>query len=357
VLQNLRLRRQRRRSSRRKPFYRTAETRSSRAILRVPKDWSSLGREVNLGCWGTTDAGRTWAQLRSSRRRPPSQAAMRSVSARLGKSLSPSSTQAEATANSRAQPPLRSGSTGELLRRVLKSGLRAASQTGSGGCGRDSARTGRVRIRGQMDVPDDWRPPRVKFTTEPLPMNKKDGNLASPGHRVVPMAKDRETSRRRGRLEYLVRQAGHAAGDLAGTGVDDHHGVHRGSRSRRVHRIPPHHGWGNQVGLSTHLRMTWANRRADRGHRRQGVVNAMLVNRRGSAVRNQRVEVGPPCAPGVRGSARRRRGMAVAVRKTARRTWTGIDGLARRWGLRIRSGCHGFFLLFLIFHRATPSTS
>ena len=205
-----------------------------------PKDWSSLGWRSTPGCSGNNPIPKTWAQLKRVASR---------ITVPGGKPICLSADWArlmpfvyQAGGNGQWEdattPPFRVAANYYVG--LLKSGLAATTlaRPARAGAARRSARRRRRLPSRATGCSRRWRPSRgVKFTTAPLPMVKKHGNLAFTVS--YSMAKDSKNKPAAWELlKYLVGQAGHAAVDLAWPRAADPHGRACGPRSRRVHQVP-----------------------------------------------------------------------------------------------------------------------
>jgi len=177
--------------------------------------------------------------------------------------LSPSVSHPEATVHSRSANHRSVPDRGELLLRVAQSALRRQpSRPGSRAVAGEAfvrSRTGRVRLLGQLDVPDDGDLPRGEFTTAPLPMTQH-GNLSVNTVSTRWRRTRRTSRRRRGAPEIPRRKQGNAA---VGSRLD-----WSLRPARDVHAVPPvaarssgypasvHGGWGTRGWVPPH-RMTW----------------------------------------------------------------------------------------------------
>jgi multiple sugar transport system substrate-binding protein len=134
---------------------------------------------------------------------------------------------------------------------LLKSGLAAQpSQTGSGWCGEAFGKErAAFAFEGNWMFPTMATFPGVQFTTAPLPMDTKRGNLAFTVS--YSMAKDSKNKPAAWTLlKYLVGKQGMqqwiSLGLALPTRTDVHAVAGRGAFTKYPSSV---HGWGNQVGF------------------------------------------------------------------------------------------------------------
>jgi multiple sugar transport system substrate-binding protein len=216
-----------------------------------PKDWSSLGMEINNKFLGSNPVPRTWAQLTALAKKinvPGGKPICLSADwARLmafvyqaggnGQWHSATSAQFRAAAN--------------YYVGLIKSGLAATpDKLGSSWCGEAFGKEKvAIAFEGNWMFPVMQTFPGVSFRTAPLPMQKRHGNLAF----VVSysMAKDSKNKPAAWTLlKYLVGKQGMQQWISLGLALPTRKDVHAVSGRGAFIRFPGSvHGWGNQVGF------------------------------------------------------------------------------------------------------------
>ena len=169
---------------------------------------------------------------------------------------------------------------------LLKSGLAAQpSQTGSGWCGEAFGKErAAFAFEGNWMFPTMATFPGVKFTTAPLPMLKKHGNLAF----TVSCSMARDSKNKPAAwelLKYLVGKQGMQQWISLGLALPTRTDVRASPVAARSSGTPPRCTAGEPGWVPPRLERC-GEQRADRGHRRQGVGERdARDDRRGSAVR------------------------------------------------------------------------
>jgi multiple sugar transport system substrate-binding protein len=220
-----------------------------------PKDWSSLGMEVNTRLLGNNPIPKTWAQLKR-------------VASRI--------TGGNGRWASATTPPFRVAANYYVG--LLKSGLAAQpSQTGSGWCGEAFGKErAAFAFEGNWMFPTMATFPGVKFATAPLPMLKKHGNLAF----TVSYSMARDSKNKPAAwelLKYLVGKQGMQQWVSLGLALPTRTDVHAVPGRGAFIRYPASvHGWGNQVGFR-HIWNDVANNELTAVIDGKESVNAMLV--------------------------------------------------------------------------------
>ena len=216
-----------------------------------PKDWSSLGMEVNTRLLGNNPIPKTWAQLKSVASK---------ITVPGGKPICLSADWARLMPfvyQAGGNGQFKSANTAPFRTAVnyyvglLKSGLAAQpSQTGSGWCGEAFGKErAAFAFEGNWMFPTMASFPGVQFTTAPLPMDKKRGNLAFTVS--YSMAKDSKNKPAAWELlKYLVGKQGMqqwvSLGLALPTRTDVHAVAGRGAFTKYPSSV---HGWGNQVAF------------------------------------------------------------------------------------------------------------
>ncbi|MGB8004633.1 MAG: extracellular solute-binding protein [Gaiellaceae bacterium] len=216
-----------------------------------PKDWSSLGMEVNTDLLGNNPIPKTWAQLKSVASK---------ITVPGGKPICLGADWARLMAfvyQAGGNGQFKSANSAPFRTAVnyyvglLKSGLAAQpSQTGSGWCGEAFGKArAAFAFEGNWMFPTMAGFPDVKFKTAPLPMNKKRGNLAFTVS--YSMAKDSKNKPAAWELlKYLVGKQGMqqwvSLGLALPTRTDVHAVAGRGAFTKYPASV---HGWGNQPGF------------------------------------------------------------------------------------------------------------
>jgi multiple sugar transport system substrate-binding protein len=220
-------------------------------IYGYPKDWSSLGMEVNTRLLGNNPIPKTWAQLKSvaSKMNVPG-----------GKPICLSADWARMMAfvyqaggngqfKSATSAPFRTAVNYYVG--LIKSGLAATpDKLGSSWCGEAFGKEkAAIAFEGNWMFPTMVSYPDVKFTTAPLPKDKKRGNLAF----VVSysMAKDSKNKPAAWTLlKYLVGKQGMQQWINLGLALPTRKDVHAVAGRGAFTKYPASvHGWGNQVGF------------------------------------------------------------------------------------------------------------
>jgi multiple sugar transport system substrate-binding protein len=216
-----------------------------------PKDWSSLGMEVNTQLLGNNPIPKTWAQLKSVASK---------ITVPGGKPICLSADWARLMAfvyQAGGNGQFASANTAPFRTAVnyyvglIKSGLAAQpSQTGSGWCGEAFGKErAAFAFEGNWMFPTMATFPGVKFTTAPLPMNKKRGNLAfTVSYSMATDSKNKPAAWEL--LKYLVGKQGMQQWVSLGLALPTRTDVHAVSGRGAFTRYPASvHGWGNQVGF------------------------------------------------------------------------------------------------------------
>ncbi len=216
-----------------------------------PKDWSSLGMEVNTKLLGNNPVPTTWAQLQSvaSKITVPGGApiCLSADWARLMAFVYQAGGNGQfASANS---APFRTAVNYYVG--LLKSGLAATpDKTGSSWCGEAFGKErAAFAFEGNWMFPTMATFPDVKFTTAPLPMGKTRGNLAFTVS--YSMAKDSKNKPAAWELlKYLVGRQGMQKWISLGLALPTRTDVHAVAGRGAFTKYPAFvHGWGNQVGF------------------------------------------------------------------------------------------------------------
>jgi multiple sugar transport system substrate-binding protein len=216
-----------------------------------PKDWSSLGMEVNTTLLGNQPIPKTWAQLKSVASK---------ITVPNGKPICLSADWARLMAF-----VYQAGGTGQFKDAntapfrtavnfyvgLLKSGLAATpDKLGASWCGEAfGKKRAAFAFEGNWMFPTMAGFPGVKFTTAPLPKGKKRGNLAFTVS--YSMAKDSKNKPAAwALLKYLVGRQGMQQWVSLGLALPTRKDVHpvkgRGAFTKYPSSV---HGWGNQVGF------------------------------------------------------------------------------------------------------------
>jgi multiple sugar transport system substrate-binding protein len=214
-----------------------------------PKDWSSLGMEVNTKLLGNNPVPKTWAQLKS-------------VAAKLnvpgGKPICLSADWARLMAfvyaaggngqfKSANTAPFRTAANYYVG--LIKSGLAATpDKLGSGWCGEAFGKErAAIAFEGNWMFPVMKDFPNVKFTTAPLPKGTTRGNLAFTNS--YSMAKDSKNKPAAWELlKYLVGRTGMKKWTSLGLALPTRTDVRPVSGRGAFVKYPRFtHGWGNQV--------------------------------------------------------------------------------------------------------------
>ena len=216
-----------------------------------PKDWSSLGMEVNTRLLGSNPIPKTWAQLKSVASK---------ITVPGGKPICLGADWARLMAfvyQAGGNGQFKSANTAPFRNAVnyyvglLKSGLAAQpSQTGSGWCGEAFGKErAAFAFEGNWMFPTMATFPGVQFTTAPLPMDKKRGNLAFTVS--YSMAKDSKNKPAAwALLKYLVGKQGMQQWISLGLALPTRTDVHAVAGRSAFTKYPSSvHGSGNQVGF------------------------------------------------------------------------------------------------------------
>ena len=220
-------------------------------IYGYPKDWSSLGMEINTRLLGNNPIPRTWAQLRSVAQK---------INVPGGKPICLSADWARLMAfvyQANGNGQFASATTTPFRNAVnfyvnlIKDGLAATpDKLGSGWCGEAFGKEkAAIVFEGNWMFPVMQGFPDVKFTTAPLPMNVRRGNLAFTVS--YSMAKDSKNKPAAWTLlKYLVSKQGQQAWINLGLALPTRKDVHAVAGRGAFTQFPGSvHGWGNQVGF------------------------------------------------------------------------------------------------------------
>jgi len=220
-------------------------------IYGFPKDWSSLGMEVNTTLLGNNPIPKTWAQLKSVASK---------INVPGGKPICLSADWARLMAF-----VYQAGGTGQFKDAntapfrtavnfyvgLIKSGLAATpDKLGSSWCGEAFGKQKvAFAFEGNWMFPTMAGFPGVKFTTAPMPKGKARGNLAFTVS--YSMAKDSKNKPAAWELlKYLVGRQGMqqwvSLGLALPTRTDVHAVAGRGAFTKYPASV---HGWGAQVGF------------------------------------------------------------------------------------------------------------
>ena len=216
-----------------------------------PKDWSSLGMEVNTTLLGNNPVPKTWTQLRNVASR---------INVPGGKPICLSADWARLMAF-----VYQAGGTGQwkdantapfraaanFYVGLLKSGLAALpSDLGSSWCGEAFGKQKvAFAFEGNWMFPTMATFPGVKFTTAPMPMGKRHGNLAFTVS--YSMAKDSKNKPAAWELlKYLVGRQGMQQWVSLGLALPTRKDVRAVPGRGAFLRYPSSvHGWGDQAGF------------------------------------------------------------------------------------------------------------
>jgi multiple sugar transport system substrate-binding protein len=242
-----------------------------------PKDWSSLGMEVNTKLLGNNPIPKTWAQLKSVASK---------ITVPGGKPICLSADWARLMAF-----VYQAGGTGQFKDAntapfrtavnfyvgLIKSGLAATpDKLGSGWCGEAFGKQrAAFAFEGNWMFPTMATFPGVQFTTAPMPKDKTRGNLAFTVS--YSMAKDSKNKPAAWQLlKYLVGKTGMqqwvSLGLALPTRTDVHAVAGRGAFTKYPSSV---HGWGDQVGFR-HLWNDVANNELTAVIEGKESVNSML---------------------------------------------------------------------------------
>jgi multiple sugar transport system substrate-binding protein len=216
-----------------------------------PKDWSSLGMEVNTKLLGNNPIPKTWTQLRNVASR---------INVPGGKPICLSADWARLMAfvyQAGGNGQWTSANTAPFRAAVnfyvglLKSGLAALpSDLGSSWCGEAFGKQKvAFAFEGNWMFPTMATFPGVQFTTAPLPMGKRHGNLAFTVSYA--MAKDSKNKPAAWELlKYLVGRQGMQQWVSLGLALPTRKDVHAVPGRGAFLRYPGSvHGWGAQPGF------------------------------------------------------------------------------------------------------------
>jgi multiple sugar transport system substrate-binding protein len=216
-----------------------------------PKDWSSLGMEVNTTLLGNNPVPKTWAQLKTVASK---------INVPGGKPICLSADWARLMAwvyQAGGNGQFKSANSAPFRTAVnyyvglLNSGLAATpDKLGSSWCGEAFGKQKvAFAFEGNWMFPTMAGFPGVKFTTAPLPMGKKRGNLAFTVS--YSMAKDSKNKPAAWELlKYLVGRQGMQQWVSLGLALPTRSDVHavkgRGAFTKYPGSV---HGWGAQAGF------------------------------------------------------------------------------------------------------------
>jgi multiple sugar transport system substrate-binding protein len=217
----------------------------------LPKDWSSLGMEVNTKLLGNNPVPKTWTQLRNVASR---------INVPGGKPICLSADWARLMAfvyQAGGSGQWKDANTAPFRAAVnfyvglLKSGLAALpSDLGSSWCGEAFGKQKvAFAFEGNWMFPTMASFPGVQFTTAPMPMGKQHGNLAFTVSYA--MAKDSKNKPAAWELlKYLVGRVGMQQWVSLGLALPTRKDVHAVPGRGAFLRYPSSvHGWGAQPGF------------------------------------------------------------------------------------------------------------
>jgi multiple sugar transport system substrate-binding protein len=220
-------------------------------IYGYPKDWSSLGMEVNTKLLGSNPIPKTWAQLRTVAGK---------INVPGGKPICLSADWARLMAfvyQAGGNGQFRSANSAAFRTAVnyyvglIKSGLAATpDKLGSSWCGEAFGKEKvAFAFEGNWMFPTMQTFPGVQFTTAPLPKDKRRGNLAFTVS--YSMAKDSKNKPAAWTLlKYLVGKQGMQSWVNLGLALPTRKDVHAVAGRGAFTKYPGSvHGWGNQVGF------------------------------------------------------------------------------------------------------------
>jgi multiple sugar transport system substrate-binding protein len=236
-----------------KPFYKNLLNafKVKGHIYGFPKDWSSLGMEVNTTLLGNNPVPKTWAQLRNVASR---------INVPGGKPICLSADWARMMAfvyqaggtgqwKDATTAPFRAAAN--FYVGLLKSGLAATpDKLGSSWCGEAFGKQKvAFAFEGNWMFPTMASFPNVKFTTAPMPKGKRRGNLAFTVS--YSMAKDSKNKPAAWELlKYLVGKQGMQQWVSLGLALPTRTDVRAVPGRGAFIRYPSSvHGWGAQVGF------------------------------------------------------------------------------------------------------------
>jgi multiple sugar transport system substrate-binding protein len=216
-----------------------------------PKDWSSLGMEVNATLLGNNPIPKTWAQLRSVASK---------ITVPNGKPICLSADWARLMAfvyQAGGTGQFKNANTAPFRRAVnfyvglIKSGLATTpDKLGSTWCGDAfSKQRSAFAFEGNWIFPTMATFPNVKFKTAPMPKDKRRGNLAF----TVSYSMARDSKNKPAAwelLRYLVGRTGMQQWVSLGLALPTRKDVHAVKGRGAFTKYPTSvHGWGNQVGF------------------------------------------------------------------------------------------------------------
>ena len=226
-------------------------------VYGYPKDWSSLGMELNTQLMGSQPTPTTWAQLRSvaSKLNVPNgkPICLQADWARMMAWVY----QAGGTGNFRNANSAPFRTAANYYVGLIKDGLAATpDKLGSGWCGEAFAKErAAIVFEGNWMFPFLKDFPDVKFKTAPLPKGKTRGNLAF----TVAYAMARDSKHKTAAWElikYLTGRTGMKKWTSLGLALPARSDVKPvAGRSAFVKYAKFTHGWGNQVKF----RNVWEN--------------------------------------------------------------------------------------------------
>jgi multiple sugar transport system substrate-binding protein len=220
-------------------------------IYGFPKDWSSLGMEVNTTLLGNNPVPKTWAQLRSVASK---------INVPGGKPICLSADWARLMAfvyqaggngqwKSANSAPFRNAVN--FYVGLIKDGLAATpDKLGAGWCGEAFGKQKvAFAFEGNWMFPTMASFPGVKFTTAPLPKGKTRGNLAF----TVSYSMSKDSKHKAAAwqvLKYLVGRQGQQQWISLGLALPTRSDVHAVAGRGAFTKYPAFvHGWGAQPGF------------------------------------------------------------------------------------------------------------
>jgi multiple sugar transport system substrate-binding protein len=220
-------------------------------IYGFPKDWSSLGMEVNTKLLGSNSIPKTWAQLRSVASK---------ITVPGGKPICLSADWARLMAfvyQAGGNGQWRSANSAPFRNAVnfyvglIKSGLAATpDKLGASWCGEAFGKQKvAFAFEGNWMFPTMASFPGVKFTTAPLPKGKTRGNLAfTVSYSMARDAKNKPAAWEL--LKYLVGKQGMQQWVSLGLALPTRSDVHAVRGRGAFTKYPAFvHGWGAQKGF------------------------------------------------------------------------------------------------------------
>jgi multiple sugar transport system substrate-binding protein len=262
-----------------KPFYKNLlnSFKYKGKIYGYPKDWSSLGMEVNTKLLGNNPVPKTWAQLRSVASK---------INVPNGKPICLSADwarlmafvyQAGGSGNFKSANSAPFRSAVNFYVGLIKDGLAALpDKLGSGWCGEAFGKErAAIAFEGNWMFPVMKDFPGVSFKTAPLPKGKTRGNLAF----TVSYSMSRESKHKDAAwqlLKYLTGPAGMKKWTSLGLALPARSDVKPVSGRGAFVKFPGFtHGWGNQVEFR-HIWNDVANNELTAVIEGKESVNAML---------------------------------------------------------------------------------